>query len=158
MAPKRPFTQRFWTILKKNRGPSKRKLRRFQDPRRKSRVVCRGQLGENEGLLPKSTGGLLVWANNSRRHPQYGHLLTARMMPHYTNDPEEAIEHIEEFVDALPDTSFSDRLSSGNRKEVSRIIGISVTKIYDGNGGQPRIEESSGKLGMTKRAVGSRWL
>ena len=53
-------------------------------------------------------------------------VLTARMLPFYYDDADDAIAFIEGLVDALPDTSFSDRLSTGNRKEVSRVIRDSV--------------------------------
>jgi len=55
-------------------------------------------------------------------------------------------------VDNLPDHSFSDRLSTGNRKEVSRAIRNSVYKVYDDNGGQPQVDESNVKLKFTKQA------
>lgn len=79
-------------------------------------------------------------------------VLTARMLPFYYDDADEAIDFIEGLVDDLPDVDFSDRLSTGNRKEVSRAIRNSVYKVFDGNGGQPQIEESNAKLKFTKQA------
>ena len=79
-------------------------------------------------------------------------VLTARMLPFYYDDADEAIDFIEGLVDSLPDDSFSDRLSTGNRKEVSRAIRNSVYKVFDGNGGQQHIDESNAKLKFTKQA------
>ena len=79
-------------------------------------------------------------------------VLTARMLPVYYDDADDAIDFIEGLVDNLPDHSFSDRLSLGNRKEVSRAIRNSVYKVYDGNGGQPQVDESNAKLKFTKQA------
>ena len=79
-------------------------------------------------------------------------VLTARMLPFYYDDADDAIDFIEELVDDLPDDSFSDRLSSGNRKEVSRAIRNSVCKAFDNNGGQPQVDESNVKLKFTKQA------
>lgn len=79
-------------------------------------------------------------------------VLTARMLPHYCDDADQAIDYIEELIDELPNDDFSDRLSSGNRKEVSRIIRATVSKVYDSNGGQPDVEKSNEKLSATKKA------
>ncbi len=79
-------------------------------------------------------------------------VLTARMLPFYYDDTDEAIDFIEGLVDDLPNTDFSDRLSMGNRQEVSRAIRNSVYKVFDNNGGQPRVDESDAKLKFTKQA------
>ena len=78
--------------------------------------------------------------------------LTARMLSFYYDDADDAIEFIEELVDDLPDDSFSDRLSTGNRNEVSRAIRNTVYKVFDNNGGQSQIEKSTAKLKFTKQA------
>ncbi len=81
-----------------------------------------------------------------------GIALTARMLPFYYDDADDAIDFIEELVDDLPDDSFSDRLSTGNRKEVSRVIRDTVCKVFDNNTGQPQVDESNVKLKFTKEA------
>jgi hypothetical protein len=78
-------------------------------------------------------------------------VLTARMLPYYSSE-DEAIDYLEELVDDVPDNGFSDRLSSGNRAEVSRVIRSTVSKVYGGNGGQPDVEQSNEKLIATKKA------
>ncbi len=78
--------------------------------------------------------------------------LTARMLPFYYDSEEDAIEFLEGLVDDLPDTSFSDRLECGDRKGVSRVIRNTVRRVFDANGGQPRVEESNRKLLETKMA------
>ncbi len=79
-------------------------------------------------------------------------VLTARMLPFYYDDADDAIDFIEKLVDGLPDDSFSDRLSTGNRAEVSRAIRNTVYKVFDNNGGQPQVDESNAKLRFTKEA------
>jgi len=60
--------------------------------------------------------------------------LLAVMLPFYLADTEQAIDLIEQYVDELPDTNFSDRLSSGRRDEVSRVIRKTVEATYLGKG------------------------
>ncbi len=79
-------------------------------------------------------------------------VLTARMLPFYFDDEDDAVEFIEKLVDDLPDASFSDRLECGDRKGVSRVIRNTVRRVFDANGGQPRVDESNWKLAQTKRA------
>jgi hypothetical protein len=80
-------------------------------------------------------------------------MLTARMMPFYFDHQQDAIDFIEGLIDDLPeDVSFSDRLSTGKRKAVSRIVRQSVKAVYDGNGHQADPQLSSGKLAKTFRA------
>jgi hypothetical protein len=78
--------------------------------------------------------------------------LLALPLPYYLDDQEEAIDLIERYIDDLPDVSFSSRLSSGNRAEVSRIVERTVKQVYEGNGGQPDPEASSEKLRATVAA------
>jgi hypothetical protein len=77
--------------------------------------------------------------------------LLALPLPYYRNE-EEAVALVESYVDELPDCSFSDRLTAGNRSEVSRIIRSTVHQVYDGNGGQPDPELSTQKLKATVAA------
>jgi hypothetical protein len=77
--------------------------------------------------------------------------LLALPLPYYL-DEDEAIELIERFVDELPDVTFSDRLTCGDRPEVSRIIRNTVRQVYNGNGGQPDPELSARKLQATVAA------
>ena len=79
-------------------------------------------------------------------------MLTARMMPFYFDDRNDAVDYLEELIDALPDVSFSDRLSTGKRKVVSRIVRQVIRSAYDGNGHQPEPELSRGKLAKTFQA------
>ncbi len=79
-------------------------------------------------------------------------LLTARMMPFYHEDQQDAIDFIEGLVDNLPDVSFSDRLSTGKRKEISRIIGLAVKASYEKNSHQKDSVQSSKKLHRTFNA------
>ncbi|NQU23056.1 MAG: hypothetical protein HQ567_17400 [Candidatus Nealsonbacteria bacterium] len=78
--------------------------------------------------------------------------LLALMLPFYINDEDDAVELIEGYIDDLPDDAFSDRLSSGDRDEVSRIVRSTVKKVYDGFGGQPNPEVSKKKLEQTFHA------
>ncbi|NQU23566.1 MAG: hypothetical protein HQ567_19975 [Candidatus Nealsonbacteria bacterium] len=78
--------------------------------------------------------------------------LLALMLPFYMKDEDDAVELIEGYIDDLPDDSFSDRLSSGDRDEVSRIVRSTVRKVYDGFGGQPDPEVSKRKLAQTFQA------
>jgi hypothetical protein len=79
-------------------------------------------------------------------------MLTARMMPFYFDDRNDAVDYLEELIDALPDVSFSDRLSAGKRNVVSRIVRLAIRSAYDGNGHQPEPEMSRQKLAKTFRA------
>lgn len=73
-------------------------------------------------------------------------VLTARMLPYYFDEPDEAIDFVEGLVDGLPDVGFSDRLTGKGRKEVSRIVRRSVDAVYNGNGHQRDPDLSSSKL------------
>jgi hypothetical protein len=65
----------------------------------------------------------------------------------------EAAEAIEQFIDELPDHSFSDRLLAGDRTKVSAVIERSVGQAFEGWKGQRDPKKSAEKL----RAVWSRW-
>jgi hypothetical protein len=75
--------------------------------------------------------------------------LTARMMPYYFEDADEAVEFIERLIDDLPDVAFSDRLAEGRRKDVTSVVQDTVRWVYDGNGHQPDPEVSSATLTKT---------
>jgi hypothetical protein len=57
----------------------------------------------------------------------------------------EALGWVEERLLSLSDTSFSDRLT-GDSGEPMRVTRLSAAAIWDGNGYQPRVEESDRKL------------
>ena len=76
-------------------------------------------------------------------------LLTARMMPFYYSESQDASDFMETLIDDLPDVGFSDRLSAGNRKEISRMIRKAVEAAYGENGHQSNPELSTGKLSKT---------
>jgi hypothetical protein len=79
-------------------------------------------------------------------------MLTARMMPFYFKNRVNAVDYIEELIDSLPDCSFSNRLSNGKRKAVSRIVRQSLKAAYDGNGHQCDPQLSTEKLTKTFQA------
>jgi hypothetical protein len=60
--------------------------------------------------------------------------MTARALFHWPVDEEDAVALIERYIDELPDVSFSDRLSGGNRAEVSRVVRNSIKRVYRSNG------------------------
>jgi hypothetical protein len=78
--------------------------------------------------------------------------LLALPLPYYLPDEQAAVDLIERYIDELPDGSFSDRLSSGDREEISRIVRNTVKQVYNDNGGQPDPELSRKKLAATVRA------
>jgi hypothetical protein len=111
-----------------------------------------GSLGRMKGryaqVLADFWSGRLVVADTLNT----GIRLLALPLPYYLRDEEEAIALIEKYLDELPDCSFSDRLSGGDRAEVSRIVRNTVRQVYDGNGGQPDPDLSSVKLSATVKA------
>lgn len=78
--------------------------------------------------------------------------LLALPLPYYFDTENDAIDLIERYVDELPDVTFSDRLTCGNRAEVSRVIRNTVRQVYNGNGGQPDPDLSTKKLQTTVAA------
>jgi len=78
-----------------------------------------------------------------------GIVLLARVLPFYLDDEEDAVALIDRFLEELPDVSFSDRLSGGNRAEVSRVVRNTVHAVYRNNGGQANSETSTKKLKAT---------
>jgi hypothetical protein len=77
--------------------------------------------------------------------------LLALTLPYYL-DEIEAVDLIEQYIDELPDDSFSDRLSSGKRSDVSRVVRNTVKAVYDGHRGQPDPQLSKEKLDLTHQA------
>jgi hypothetical protein len=63
---------------------------------------------------------------------------------------QEALAKLEEFYEAIPDPSFSDRLSKGNLHELLRTDAYTAAKIEEGNLYQPRPEESAEKFARVK--------
>lgn len=65
-------------------------------------------------------------------------------------DADQALTKIEEFYGMIPDPSFSDRLSSGNIKELLRTDAYTIKNIVKGNLGQARPDESTAKFAAVK--------
>ncbi len=65
-------------------------------------------------------------------------------------DADEALTKIEKFYGMIPNPSFSDRLSSGNIKELLRTDAYTTKKIDEGNFGQARPDESAAKFAAVK--------
>ena len=57
-------------------------------------------------------------------------LLLANIAPFYYIAPAEAVRAIEDMIDGLEDISVSDRLSSGNSAEISRVVRNTVNKAF----------------------------
>jgi len=57
-------------------------------------------------------------------------LLLANIAPFYFSDGSEAVRAIEDMIDGLEDISVSDRLSSGNSAEISRVVTNTVNKAF----------------------------
>lgn len=81
-----------------------------------------------------------------------GIILLARVLPFYLDDEEDAVALIEKYIDELPDVSFSDRLTSGDRGEVSRVVRNTVRTVYRTNGYQRDPVTSTEKLQATATA------
>lgn len=69
-------------------------------------------------------------------------LLSARVLRYEVSD-EEAVKLLEAYIAEHPDASFSDRLSSGQHAEVSRVVRGTVRAVYADNGGQADPESST---------------
>ena len=78
--------------------------------------------------------------------------LLSLVLPFYLSSEQQAVSLIEKYIDELPCWTFSDRLSSGNRKEVSRIVQSTVRHAFNGFGGQDDPELSKKKLTKTVEA------
>ncbi len=90
-----------------------------------------------ESLPPDTIG---CWATPALRHLMLVDGLSS----------EEALVKLEQFYDAIPDPSFSDRLSSGNLGELLRTDAYTTAKIAEGNLYQPRPEESADKFARVR--------
>jgi hypothetical protein len=84
--------------------------------------------------LPADTIG--CWATPALRHLMLVDRLSA----------DEALAKVEEFYRAIPDPSFSDRLSVGDLKELLRTDAYTAAKVDEGNLYQPRPEASTAKF------------
>lgn len=75
-------------------------------------------------------------------------LLIANIAPLYYSDHKSAISAVEALIDGLPDISFSDRLSSGNRAAVSRVVASAVIQAFADH---QRLVESNAILTATHK-------
>jgi len=82
--------------------------------------------------------------------------LLALVLPFYIKDEDQAVQLIEQYIDELPDHSFSDRLKAGNRKKVSQVVKSTVRQVYAGFTGQDDPEQSRQKLTATVAAWNKR--
>ena len=57
-------------------------------------------------------------------------LILSNIAPYYFNTQDIAVSAIEKMIDDLPNKSFSDRLSSGNRAAVSRVVNENVSSAF----------------------------
>lgn len=88
--------------------------------------------------LPADTIG--CWATPALRHLMLVDGLSSQ----------EALQKLEEYYQAIPDPSFSDRLSKGNFHELLRTDAYMAAKIAEGNLYQPRPEESAEKFARVR--------
>jgi hypothetical protein len=137
-------------LKEQEQAPSKKKVSAGKKKAAATDIVL-GSLGKQKGRYRTTLVDFWTGKVTPADTLNTAIVLTARMLPHYCSE-EQAIDYVEELIDDLPDDSFSDRLSSGNRKDVSRVIRNTVGKVYAGNGGQADVEESDKKLSMTKKA------
>jgi hypothetical protein len=137
-------------LKEQEQAPAKKKVSAAKKKVTTKDVVL-GSLGKQKGVYRTTLVDFWTGKTTPADSLNTAIVLTARMLPHYCSE-EKATDYIEELIDDLPDDSFSDRLSSGNRKEVSRVIRNTVSKVYDGNAGQADVEKSDEKLSMTKKA------
>ncbi len=96
--------------------------------------------GVVQGTEPMPADTIGCWATPALRH----------LMLVDDLDSDEALSKIEVFYNLIPDTSFSDRLSSGNIKELLRTDGYTIKNIENGNLGQARPDESTDKFVAVK--------
>jgi hypothetical protein len=66
-------------------------------------------------------------------------LLLANIAPFYFTARAEAVSAIEEIIDSLDDISVSERLSSGNRSEISRVVNNTVNKAFGKSGSNAKL-------------------
>lgn len=109
-------------------------------------------LGPMKGQFRQKLVEFWTGANTPPDSLNQGIVLLARVLPFYLDNEEDAVALIERYIDDLADWSFSDRLSSGNRAEVSRVVRNTVKTVYRSNGGQADPETSTQKLQATVAA------
>ena len=132
--------------------PKEKKAHRSKRARNGSTAGGMADLGRMKGQFAQKLVNFWTGKSTPADSLNKGIVLLARVLPFYLNDEENAIDLIERYIDELPDVSFSDRLSGGNRAEVSRVVRNTVHQVYDGNGGQPDPEASTEKLLATVAA------
>ena len=74
-----------------------------------------------------------------------GILLLANMAPYYFDNRECACIAMERMIDDLPDISFSDRLLTGEREKVSRVVSYSMNRAFENYASQD-IERQASRL------------
>lgn len=109
-------------------------------------------LGPMKGQFAPKLVGFWTGANTPPDSLNQGIVLLARVLPFYLDNEEDAVDLIDRYIDELPDVSFSDRLTSGNRAEASRVVRNTVKTVYQANGGQADPETSTAKLQATVAA------
>ena len=132
--------------------PKKEKATRGKAGATSSSGEGMADLGKMKGQFRQKLVGFWTGSNTPPDSLNQAIVLLARVLPFYLDEQEKAIALIENYIDDLPDPSFSDRLSSGKRAEVSRVVRKTVRQVYNGNGGQADPETSTQKLQATVAA------
>ena len=127
----------------------------YAKPKRKkvsSDPGCLGSLGKMKGCFAQKLSDFWLGNLSVADTLNTGIRLLALVLPYCLKTEEEAIALIEKYIQELPDTSFSSRLSAGNTAEVRRIVVNTVRQVYQDNGGQPDPDSSTTKLKATVKA------
>jgi hypothetical protein len=114
------------------------------------------ELGPMKGQYARKLVDIWTGKSNLPDSLNQGIVLLARVLPYYLDKEEDAFALIEKYIDELPNWTFSDRLSGGNRAEVSRLVRNTVRTVYHGNGGQADPGVSTTKLQATVGAWNKR--
>ena len=109
-------------------------------------------LGPMKGQYRQKLVAFWTGSSNPPDSLNQGIVLLARVLPFYLDNEKDAVALVERYIDELPDVSFSDRLSGGNRAEVSRVVRNTIRVVYHGNSGQTDSETSTQKLQATVAA------
>ena len=122
----------------------------------KSKKQTFSDVGHVFGSLRRRYASVLIDFWTGRNNPpdslNTAILLTARMMPYYYDHQQDAVNFIEGLIDDLPNSTFSDRLMTNKRTNISRIIRHTVKGVYNGNGHQTNPQLSTDKLTKTFHA------
>ena len=132
--------------------PKEQRKAQSQPQDKPKEVTGMADLGPMKGQYRQKLVDYWTGMNTPPDSLNQGICLLGRVLPYYLDDEQDAIALIERFIDELPDWSFSDRLSSGDRAEVSRVVRNTVKQVYHGNAGQPDPETSTAKLQATVTA------